>query len=153
MEANAWIDQAEHAILHTYNRYQIILERGEGLYLYDTEGKKYLDFAAGIGVQALGYGNSEYNAALKKQIDRLLHTSNLYYNQPIIEAAEKLCEVSGMERVFFTNSGTEAIEGAIKAAKKYAYEKDGTTDHEIIAMEHSFHGRSLGALAVTGNAH
>lgn len=153
MEANAWIDQAEHAILHTYNRYQIILERGEGLYLYDTEGKKYLDFAAGIGVQALGYGNSDYNAALKKQIDRLLHTSNLYYNQPIIEAAEKLCEVSGMERVFFTNSGTEAIEGAIKAAKKYAYEKDGTTDHEIIAMEHSFHGRSLGALAVTGNAH
>ncbi len=153
MEANAWIDQAEHAILHTYNRYQIILERGEGVYLYDTEGKKYLDFAAGIAVQALGYGNKEYNDALKMQIDRLLHTSNLYYNQPTIEAAKKLCEVSGMERVFFTNSGTEAIEGAIKAAKKYAYEKDGTTDHEIIAMEHSFHGRSLGALSVTGNAH
>ena len=153
MEANAWMEQAEQAILHTYNRYQIVLERGEGVYLYDTNGKKYLDFAAGIAVQALGYGNKEYNDALKTQIDKLLHTSNLYYNQPTIEAAKKLCEVSGMERVFFTNSGTEAIEGAIKAAKKYAYEKDGTTNHEIIAMEHSFHGRSLGALSVTGNAH
>ena len=120
MEANAWMEQAEQAILHTYNRYQIVLERGEGVYLYDTNGKKYLDFAAGIAVQALGYGNKEYNDALKTHIDKLLHTSNLYYNQPTIEAAKKLCEVSGMERVFFTNSGTEAIEGAIKAAKKYA---------------------------------
>lgn len=153
MEAKKWMEQAEEAILHTYNRFPIVLDHGEGVYLYDTEGKKYLDFAAGIGVQALGYGNKEYNDALKTQIDKLLHTSNLYYNQPTIEAAEKLCRVSGLERVFFTNSGTEAIEGAIKAAKKYAYAKDGTTDHEIIAMEHSFHGRSLGALAVTGNAH
>lgn len=153
MEAKKWMEQAEETILHTYNRYQIVLERGRGMYLYDTEGKKYLDFAAGIGVQALGYGNQEYNHALKMQIDKLLHTSNLYYNQPTIEAAEKLCRVSGLDRVFFTNSGTEAIEGAIKAAKKYAYDKDQTTDHEIIAMEHSFHGRSLGALAVTGNAH
>lgn len=153
MEAKKWMEQAEETILHTYNRYQIVLERGQGMYLYDTEGKKYLDFAAGIGVQALGYGNQEYNHALKMQIDKLLHTSNLYYNQPTIEAAEKLCRVSGLDRVFFTNSGTEAIEGAIKAAKKYAYDKDQTTDHEIIAMEHSFHGRSLGALAVTGNAH
>ncbi len=153
MEMKQWMEQAEAHILHTYNRYPVVLERGEGVYLYDTEGKKYLDFAAGIAVQALGYGNREYNDALKAQIDRLLHTSNLYYNQPTIEAAEKLCEASGMDRVFFTNSGTEAIEGAIKAAKKYAYEKDGKTDHEIIAMEHSFHGRTLGALAVTGNAH
>lgn len=153
MEATKWMEQAEEAILHTYNRFPIVLDHGEGVYLYDTEGKKYLDFAAGIGVQALGYGNKDYNDALKTQIDKLLHTSNLYYNQPIIEAAEKLCRVSGLDRVFFTNSGTEAIEGAIKAAKKYAYDKDKTTDHEIIAMEHSFHGRSLGALAVTGNAH
>lgn len=152
MEASAWMDQAEHTILHTYNRYPVVLERGEGVALYDTEGNRYLDFAAGIGVQALGYGNKEYNDALKAQVDKLLHTSNLYYNQPTIEAAKKLCEVSGMERVFFTNSGTEAIEGAIKAAKKYAYKKDGHTGHEIIAMEHSFHGRSLGALSVTGNA-
>jgi len=153
METNQWMEQAESHILHTYNRYPVVLDHGEGMYLYDTEGKKYLDFAAGIAVQALGYGNQEYADALKGQIDKLLHTSNLYYNQPIIDAAEKLCAASGMDRVFFTNSGTEAIEGAIKAAKKYAYIKDGTTDHEIIAMEHSFHGRSLGALAVTGNAH
>lgn len=153
MDTNQWMEQAESHILHTYNRYPVVLDHGEGMYLYDTEGKKYLDFAAGIAVQALGYGNQEYADALKGQIDKLLHTSNLYYNQPIIDAAEKLCAASGMDRVFFTNSGTEAIEGAIKAAKKYAYIKDGTTDHEIIAMEHSFHGRSLGALAVTGNAH
>ena len=153
METNTWMEQAEQTILHTYNRYPIVLDHGEGVYLYDTEGKKYLDFAAGIAVQALGYGNKEYKDALKMQVDKLLHTSNLYYNQPTIEAAKKLCEVSGLERVFFTNSGTEAIEGAIKAAKKYAYEKDGKTDHEIIAMNHSFHGRSLGALSVTGNAH
>lgn len=147
------IDSAEQHILHTYNRNQIVLERGEGVYLYDTEGCKYLDFAAGIAVQALGYGNKEYNDALKHQVDKLIHTSNLYYNAPIIEAASKVCAASGLDRVFFTNSGTEAIEGALKAAKKYAYEKDGCTDHEIIAMEHSFHGRSMGALSVTGNAH
>ncbi len=153
METNTWMEQAESHILHTYNRYPVVLDHGEGVYLYDTEGKKYLDFAAGIAVQALGYGNQEYKDALKGQIDKLTHTSNLYYNQPSIEAAEKLCAASGLERVFFTNSGTEAIEGAVKAAKKYAYTKDGATDHEIIAMDHSFHGRSLGALAVTGNAH
>ncbi len=153
MEPTAWMEQAEQSMLHTYNRYQIVLDHGEGVYLYDTEGKKYLDFAAGIAVQALGYGHKEYNEALKGQVDKLLHTSNLYYNQPTIEAAGKLCKVSGMDRVFFTNSGTEAIEGAIKAAKKYAYAKDGCAGHEIIAMEHSFHGRSLGALSVTGNAH
>ena len=153
MEANSWIGRAESYILHTYNRHQIVWDYGEGVYLYDTEGKKYLDFAAGIAVMALGYGDQEYEDALKGQISKIIHTSNLYYNQPMIDAAEKICAVSGLDRVFFTNSGTEAIEGAVKAAKKYAYTKDGTTDHEIIAMGHSFHGRSLGALAVTGNAH
>ncbi len=153
VETKSLMEQAENNLLHTYNRFPLVLDHGEGVYLYDTEGKKYLDFAAGIAVQALGYADEEYNQALKNQIDKLLHTSNLYYNQPVIEAAEKLCAVSGLDRVFFTNSGTEAIEGAIKAAKKYAYEKDGCTDHELIAMNHSFHGRSLGALAVTGNAH
>ena len=153
MEAENLMQQAKNHMLHVYNRYPVVLDHGEGVYLYDTEGNKYLDFAAGIAVHALGYGNQEYNQALKTQIDKLMHTSNLYYNQPTIEAAEKLCTASEMDRAFFTNSGTEAIEGAIKAAKKYAYEKDGCTDHEIIAMNHSFHGRSLGALAVTGNAH
>ncbi len=146
-----YIDEAEKALLHTYNRYQVVLDRGEGVYLYDIEGKRYLDFAAGIAVFALGYHNRRYDDALKGQIDKLIHTSNYYYNVPAIEAAGKLKKVSGMDRVFFTNSGAEAVEGAIKAARKYAYLKDGRTDHEIIAMEHSFHGRTMGALSVTGN--
>ncbi len=153
MDAQEWIEESERHTLHVYNRSPIVLERGEGVYLYDTEGNKYLDFAAGIGVCALGYGNREYEEAVAAQLGKLIHTSNLFYNPPITEAAKKLCAVSGMDRAFFTNSGTEAVEGAIKAAKKYAYEKDGRTDHEIIAMERSFHGRTLGALAVTGNAH
>lgn len=148
-----YIDEAESELLHTYNRYQIVLDKGDGVYLYDYNGKKYLDFVSGIAVFALGYHNESYNNALKEQIDKLIHTSNYYYNVPAIEAAKKLKAVSGMDRVFFTNSGAEAIEGAIKAARKYAYLKDGTTDHEIIAMEHSFHGRTMGALSVTGNPH
>ena len=153
MNKEEYIKREEGAMLHTYNRFPVVLEKGEGVYLYDTDGKKYLDFAAGIAVEALGYGNRKYNDALKDQIDKLMHTSNLYYNLPIMEAAEKILKVSKMDRVFFTNSGTEAIEGAIKAAKKYAYTRDGHTEHEIIAMNHSFHGRSLGALSVTGNKH
>lgn len=153
MNMQEYINEAETALLHTYNRYQIVFDKGEGVYLYDIEGKKYLDFVSGIAVFALGYQNKEYNDALKAQIDKIIHTSNYYYNMPAIEAAKKLKEVSGMDRVFFTNSGAEAIEGAIKAARKYAYLKDGTTDHEIIAMNHSFHGRTMGALSVTGNPH
>ena len=146
-----YIDEAERDLLHTYNRFQIVLDHGDGVHLYDMDGKEYLDFCAGIAVFALGYNNQRYNDALKAQIDKLIHTSNYYYNVPAIEAARKMKEVSGMDRVFFTNSGAESIEGVIKAARKYAYLKDGTTDHEIIAMEHSFHGRTMGALSVTGN--
>lgn len=146
-----YIEEAEKDLLHTYNRYQIVLERGDGVRLYDMAGKEYLDFVAGIAVFALGYNNKEYNDALKNQIDKIIHTSNYYYNRPAIQAAKKLKKVSGMDRVFFTNSGAEAVEGALKAARKYAYLKDGRTDHEIIAMNHSFHGRTFGALAVTGN--
>ena len=149
--SNQVISQAEAAILKTYNRFQIVLDKGEGVYLYDKEGKQYLDFASGIGVQSLGYGNPEYTQALKDQIDKLTHISNLYYSEPMAEAAKKVVEASGLSRVFFTNSGTEAIEGAIKAVRKYAWLKDGKHDHEIIAMNHSFHGRSMGALSVTGN--
>ena len=148
-----YMDRAEKAVLHTYNRFPVVLERGEGVRLYDLDGKEYLDFGAGIAVFALGYGNKAYNQALKDQIDKLIHTSNLFYNTPMVEAAEKLLKASGLSKVFFTNSGTEAIEGAIKAARKYAWLKDKSTDHEIIAMRHSFHGRSLGALSVTGNTH
>lgn len=152
MESKKYIDACEEYILHTYNRFQIVLEKGDGVYLYDADGKKYLDFGAGIAVFALGYNDKEYSDALKAQIDKLIHTSNLFYNIPAAKAAEKLVKASGMDKAFFTNSGTEAIEGAIKAARRYAYNKDGRTDHEIIAMNHSFHGRSLGALSVTGNA-
>ncbi len=148
-----YIEEAEKALLHTYNRYQIVLDKGDGVYLYDIDGKKYLDFVSGIAVFALGYNNKEYNDALKNQIDKLLHTSNYYYNVPAIEAAKKIKEVSGMDRVFFTNSGAEAVEGALKTARKYAFLKDGKNDHEIIAMNHSFHGRTFGALSVTGNPH
>lgn len=146
-----YIDEAESALLHTYNRYQIVLDKGDGVYLYDTDGKKYLDFMAGIAVFAFGYNNKAYNDALKEQVDKLIHTSNYFYNVPAVEAAKKLTKASGMDRVFFTNSGAEAVEGALKAAIKYAYLKDGAHDHEIIAMEHSFHGRTMGALSVTGN--
>ncbi len=152
MNKTNYINEAEQSLLHTYKRYEIILDKGEGVYLYDTEGKQYLDFAAGIAVFALGYNNAEYNEALKAQIDKLIHTSNYYYNMPAIEAANKILSASGMEKVFFTNSGTESIEGAIKLAKKYAYNKSGIADNEIISMNNSFHGRSLGALAVTGNS-
>lgn len=148
-----YMEQAEEAVLHTYNRFPVVLESGEGVWLKDVEGKKYLDFGAGIAVFGLGYHYPGYDEALKSQIDKLIHTSNLFYNVPMAEAAKKLVRVSGMDKVFFTNSGTEAVEGAIKAARKYAYNKDKRTDHEIIAMEHSFHGRSVGALSVTGNPH
>jgi acetylornithine/N-succinyldiaminopimelate aminotransferase len=147
-----YINQTEQYVLHTYNRFKIVLEHGDGVYLYDTDGKKYLDFASGIAVYALGYGNKKLNDAMKDQIDHIVHTSNLYYNIPLASAAKKLAEAAGLSKVFFTNSGTEAIEGAIKAARKYAWLRDKTTDHEIIAMGNSFHGRSLGALSVTGNA-
>lgn len=153
MKANEIMEKAENYVLHTYNRYPVVLDHGKGVRLYDVEGKEYLDFAAGIAVFALGYGNETYNQTLKDQIDRLIHTSNLYYNEPMADAAEKLVKASGMDKVFFTNSGTEAIEGALKAARKYAYLRDGHNDHEIIAMNHSFHGRSMGALSVTGNTH
>lgn len=153
MNKQGYIDEAEKNLLHTYNRFQLVLDHGKDVYLYDTDNKEYLDFAAGIAVCALGYDNTEYKDSLKKQVDSLLHTSNLYYNTPIVKASEKLLAASKMNRVFFTNSGTEAIEGAIKAAKKYAFTRDGYAGHEIIAMNHSFHGRSLGALSVTGNAH
>lgn len=150
---NPYIEQTEQSVLHTYNRFPIVLESGNGVYLKDTDGKEYLDFAAGIAVYALGYHYPGYDEALKTQIDKVMHTSNLYYNVPMAEAAQKLVKASQMSKVFFTNSGTEAIEGAIKAARKYAWLKDGKADHEIIAMNHSFHGRSVGALSVTGNFH
>lgn len=148
MTVNEYMQTTENNLVHTYNRFPVTLDRGEGVYIYDTDGKKYLDFAAGIAVSGLGYGNEELNTALKEQIDKLMHSSNLYYNTTCGRAAGALKRISGMERVFFTNSGTEAIEGALKAARKYAWKK-GTGRYEYIAMKDSFHGRSMGALSVT----
>ena len=144
------VEQAKQVFMPMYNRFEIVFDHGEGVYLYDIEGKRYLDFGAGIAVNALGYGNEIYNETLKNQINQLLHTSNLFYNKPSIEAAKKFVKASNMDKVFFTNSGTEAIEGALKLARKYYYQKHKTTDSQIIAMEHSFHGRSMGAVSVTG---
>lgn len=147
------IDKVENNIIHTYNRYQIALDKGEGMYLYDAEGKKYLDFGSGIGVFALGYGNKEYNDAVKAQVDKLIHTSNYFYNEPSALASEKFIKASGMTKVFYTNSGAEAVEGALKLAKKYGKMTKGDNCYEIIAMNKSFHGRTIGAVSVTGNEH
>lgn len=153
MEKQQCIDRAEHVLYKTYNRFPVVFDHGDGVKLYDTDGQEYLDFGAGIAVMGLGYGNRDLNDAVKAQVDKLLHISNLFYNEPAIEAGERLLKAAQMDKVFFTNSGTEAIEGALKIAKRYAYDKGMAPDYEIIAMKHSFHGRSLGALSVTGNDH
>ncbi|RHP42167.1 aspartate aminotransferase family protein [Clostridium sp. AF32-12BH] len=153
MEKQQYIDRAEHVLYKTYNRFPVVFDHGEGVKLYDTDGQEYLDFGAGIAVMGLGYSCDEVKNAVKEQMDKLPHISNLFYNEPAIKAGEKLLAVSEMDKVFFTNSGTEAIEGALKIAKRYAYNKGMAPDYEIIAMKHSFHGRSLGALSLTGNDH
>lgn len=153
MGKEQYMERAEHALYKIYNRFPVVFDRGEGVYLYDTDGTEYLDFGAGIAVMALGYGCREFQEAVKDQVDKLCHTSNLFYNAPSIGAAEKLLKVSGMDKVFFTNSGTEAVEGALKVAKRHAFNKGMGQDYEIIAIKHSFHGRSLGSLSVTGNDH
>lgn len=147
------INEMEEYLFHVYDRFPIVFERGEGVYLYDTDGKAYLDMAAGIGVMAFGYGHKAYTDALKKQMDTLTHTSNLFYHTPLLSAARSICRASGMDKVFFTNSGAEAIEGALKTAKKYAYNKESKGSYEIVALSESFHGRTIGALSVTGNEH
>ena len=153
MEKQQYIDRAEHALYKVYNRFPVVFDHGEGVKLYDTDGQEYLDFGAGIAVMGLGYSCDKVKNAVKEQMEKLPHISNLFYNEPALAAGEKLLAVSRMEKVFFTNSGTEAIEGALKIAKRYAYNKGMAPDYEIIAMKHSFHGRSLGALSVTGNDH
>ena len=147
------MDKSNSEFVHVYNRFNLVLDHGEGAYLYDTDGKEYLDFGAGIAVNGLGHHNREWCDAVRAQVDKITHTSNLFYNVPVINAAERLIRLSGMDKVFFTNSGAEAIEGALKAAKKYGFKRDGKSGHEIIAMNHSFHGRTVGAVSVTGNAH
>ena len=153
MNSNEYMAVAEENLFKVYNRFPVVFDYGKGVNIFDLEGKKYLDFASGIGVMAFGYGNEEYENALCDQIKKITHTSNLYYHTPMIEAGKKAVKASGMDKIFFTNSGAEAIEGAIKTAKKYAYLRDGFAGHEIIAMGHSFHGRTVGAVSITGTEH
>ena len=153
MNKQQYIDLAEDNLFHVYNRFPVVFDYGRGVHLYDSDEQEYLDFASGIGVMAFGYGNEDYEQALVSQIKKITHTSNLYYHAPMIEAAQKLCKASGMDKVFFTNSGAEAIEGALKTAKKFAYTNKGPGEYEVIAMENSFHGRTVGSLSVTGTEH
>ncbi len=153
MSKDDQIKGCEENLLHVYNRFSVVFDHGKGYYLYDCDGKEYLDFGSGIGVMAFGYADPEFTDAIKAQADKILHTSNLYYHTALADAAEKICHVSGMDKVFFTNSGAEAIEGALKTAKKYFYKKNGRSGARITAMEHSFHGRTVGAVSVTGNPH
>lgn len=147
---NSIIQEADQQFVSVYNRYPIILDHGEGMYLFDVDGKRYLDFGSGIGVCGLGYHDPNYTHMLQSQIEKLVHTSNLFYNVPAVEAAKRFNQASHMEQVFFTNSGTEAIEGAIKLARKYHFLNHQNHNGEIIAMKKSFHGRSMGALSITG---
>lgn len=140
---------SDDAYLQIYHRFPVAFDHGDGVCLYDAEGRKYLDFGAGIAVMALGYNHKRYNDALKGQIDKLIHTSNLFYHEPGAAAGRKLRDASGLQHVFFTNSGTEAVEGALKLAKKHA-NTNGKHNYDMIAMNHSFHGRSTGSLSVTG---
>ena len=147
------MDMSEQYLMFGKKMYSAVMDHGDGVYLYDKNGKAYLDFVGGIAVNSLGYNNREYIEALKEQLDKMSHISAYYYNEPAILAAKKLVETSKMSKAFFSNSGTEAIEGALKVAKKYAFMKNNEEcDYEIIAMHHSFHGRSMGSLGMTDNA-
>ena len=145
----ALINQGDQCIMHTYGRFPLVLDHGKGVYLYDTQGKKYLDMYAGIAVNALGYGHPVLTEALKEQVEKMMHVSNYYYTENLIEASKLLVENYIFDKVFFCNSGAEANEGALKLAKKYGKSKS-EDKVQIIAMKKSFHGRTHGALAVTG---
>ncbi len=153
MTAEQWKELDKQYIAGTYARFPIIAEKGEGAVLTDIDGKQYIDLGAGIGVTAFGYLDPEWKKAVLDQLDKIQHTSNLYYTQPCITLAKMLCERTGMSKVFFSNSGAEANECAIKAARKYAVQKKGAEYTTIITLKESFHGRTLTTLAATGQDH
>lgn len=144
-------NKGEEVFLKAYGRYEEVLVKGEGVYLFDSEGHKYLDFYSGIGVNSFGHNYPRYTESLKKQLETLVHVSNYFYTDISIEAARKVVEATKLSKVFFCNSGTEATEGALKLARKYYYLKHGKADSEIISLHHSFHGRSTGSVKLTGN--
>ncbi len=137
-------------LLPTYNRYPLALTRGKGVFLYDTEGRRYMDFVAGLGVNALGHAHPRIVKTIKEQAGLLLHTSNLYYHEYQGRLAEKLCVLSGLDRAFFSNSGTEAIEGAVKLARLAGHRAGGESKSRMVALQGSYHGRTYGALSLTG---
>ena len=144
------IEKDKKYVANTYKRFPVCLERGEGSIVYDTDGKRYIDMGAGIGVTVFGIGDKRWIEAVTGQLGRLQHTSNLYYTEPCAQLAELLCEKTGLSKVFFANSGAEANENGIKALRKYAAEKKGSDYYTIITLENSFHGRTLAALSATG---
>ena len=144
------IQRERQFLLQTYNRYPLVIERGKGVFLYDLEGKKYLDFVAGLGVNALGHAHPRVLKTIREQTAKVVHLSNLYYNQYQGALAEKLCRLSGMQRVFFSNSGTEAIEGSIKLARLAGHRVGGAEKFKLVALEGSYHGRTFGAMSLTG---
>ena len=148
-ESQQVIDLEKQYVLQNYGRYPLVLDRGKGCYLYDLDGKKYLDLISGIGVNALGHAHPRIMKVIREQSAKLIHTSNLYFHRYQGLLAKKLCETSGLERVFFCNSGTEAVEGAIKMCKSHGH-KISPDKYEIIALDDSFHGRTVGALSITG---
>jgi acetylornithine/N-succinyldiaminopimelate aminotransferase len=144
------IQREKQFLLQTYNRYPLVLDRGKGVFLFDLDGKRYLDFVAGLGVNALGHAHPRIVKTIREQAARAIHLSNLYYNEYQGRLAEKLCALSGLQRAFFSNSGTEAIEGSIKLARLAGHRSGGAAKSQLIALEGSYHGRSFGSMSVTG---
>ena len=143
-------DLEKRFLLPTYNRYPVALERGKGVYVFDFEGKRYLDFVAGLGVNALGHAHPRIVKAIREQAAKVIHLSNLYYNEYQGQLAERLCQLSGFDRVFFSNSGTEAMEGAIKLARLAGHKVGGDAKCQLVALEGSYHGRTFGSMSLTG---
>src|SRR6059058_2732863 len=152
LDTNEIIEREREFLLHNYARYPLVLDRGEGCYVYDMDGKRYLDFIAGIGVNALGHAHPRIVKVIREQAALLIHCSNLYYHEYQGPLAKKLAAVSGLERSFFCNSGTEAMEGALKMVRAHGNRIDPGKKIEVISIENSFHGRTLGALSITGQA-
>ena len=144
------VDLEKRFLLPTYNRYPVGFERGKGVFLYDFEGKKYLDFVAGLGVNALGHAHPRIVKTIREQAARVIHLSNLYYNEYQGQLAERLCQLSGLDRVFFSNSGTEAMEGAIKLSRLAGHKAGGDAKSQLVALQGSYHGRTFGAMSLTG---
>lgn len=149
-DTNEIIERERQFLLQTYHRYPLVLQRGKGVFLYDLDGKRYLDFVAGLGVNALGHAHPRIVKVIREQAARVIHLSNLYYNEFQGLLAEKLCTLSGLQRVFFSNSGTEAIEGSIKLARLAGHRVGGEAKSQLVGLEGSYHGRTFGAMSLTG---